>query len=274
MFQLVRKLVCARVRLRGASKQSKRIKGILTAALLGAVAGVLAPGAFAQNVLTQHGDIARTGANTNETILTTSNVNATNFGKLFSQSVDGQVYAQPLYVANVAISGKGTHNVVFVATQNDSIYAFDADSNGGANANPLWKITLLDSAHGAAAGATAVPNGDLSTPDINPKIGITGTPTIDTGTNTMYVVGKTKENGSYFQRLHALDITNGSEKFGGPVAITASVPGNGNGSVGGTLTFDPKWENNRASLLLLNGYVYIAFASHGDNGPWHGWIVS
>jgi hypothetical protein len=274
MLQLVREVVCVRACRTGDSNPAKIKKGIARALLFGALAGMLSSAAAAQNVVTQHGNVARTGANTNETILTTSNVNATSFGKLFSQSVDGQVYAQPLYVANVAISGKGTHNVVFVATQNDSIYAFDADSNGGANASPLWKITLLDAAHGAGSGATAVPNTDLSTPDINPKIGVTGTPTIDTSTNTMYVVGKTKENGSYFVRLHAIDITNGNEKFGGPVAISASVPGNGNGSSGGTLNFDPKWENHRAGLLLLNGFVYTAFAAHGDNGPWHGWIIS
>jgi Legume lectin domain/Chitobiase/beta-hexosaminidase C-terminal domain len=231
-------------------------------------------GALAQNVITQHNDIARSGANNSETILTPSNVNATSFGKLFSQSVDGQMYAQPLYVSGVAISGKGTHNVVFVATENDSIYAFDADDNTGANASPLWQITLLDAAHGAASDATAVPSGDLSTADISPQIGITGTPVIDPATNTLYVAGKTKESGTYVQRLHAIDITSGSEKFGGPVALSASVPGNGNGSSGGTLNFDAKWENNRAGLLLLNGIVYLAFAAHGDNGAWHGWILS
>jgi hypothetical protein len=233
-----------------------------------------AAGAAAQNVTTQHYDIARSGANTNESILTTSNVNTGSFGKLFSQTVDAQVYAQPLYMSAVTISGKGTHNVVFVATENDSLYAFDADTNGGANASPLWKITLLDAAHGAASGATAVPNGDVSTDDINPLIGITGTPVIDPSTNTLYIVGKTKENGNYVQRLHALDITTGSEKFGGPVALSGTVSGNGNGSSGGTLNWDPKWENQRAGLLLLNGIVYIPFAAHGDNGPWHGWILA
>ena len=151
MLQLVREVVCVRACRTGDSNPAKIKKGIARALLFGALAGMLSSAAAAQNVVTQHGNVARTGANTNETILTTSNVNATSFGKLFSQSVDGQVYAQPLYVANVAISGKGTHNVVFVATQNDSIYAFDADSNGGANASPLWKITLLDAAHGAMA---------------------------------------------------------------------------------------------------------------------------
>ena len=228
----------------------------------------------AQNVVTEHYDIGRTGLNPNEGILNTSNVNTNSFGKLFSQSVDGQIYAQPLYMAGITISGKGTHNVIFVATENDSVYAFDADNNGGGNASPLWKISLLDSAHGAASGATTVPQGDVSSTDIQPVLGVTGTPVIDPSTNTMYLVGKTKEGGNYPQRLHALDITSGAEKFGGPVTISASVSGNGNGSSAGKLNFDTKWENNRAGLLLLNGFVYIAFAAHGDNGPWHGWILA
>ena len=182
------------------------------------------------NVVTQHNDIARTGQNLNETILTPANVNSNTFGKLFSYAIDGQAYAQPLYVAGVTM-GPGTvqagttHNVVFVATAHDSVYAFDADSNGGSNASPLWKITLLDSAHGAALGATTVPDGDVGTDDINPEIGITATPVIDTNTNTLYVVGKTKENGNYFQRLHALDITTGAERSGSPVTLSAQVNG-------------------------------------------------
>jgi Bacterial lectin/Chitobiase/beta-hexosaminidase C-terminal domain len=231
------------------------------------------------SVVTQHNDIGRTGQNRNETILTPSNVNSTSFGKIFSYAIDGRAYAQPLYVPGLTM-GSGTaqagtrHNVVFIATEHDSVYAFDADNNGGANSAPLWKITLLDSAHGAISGATTVPNGDVSTSDIVPEIGITGTPVIDTNTNTMYVVGKTKENGNYVQRLHALDITTGNEKSGSPVTLAGQVPGNGNGSVGGVLNFDPKWEHNRPGLLLLNGNVYIGFAAHGDNGPWHGWILA
>ena len=240
----------------------------------------LTAGAQAQtNVVTQHNDISRTGQNVNETILTPANVNSNTFGKLFSYSIDGQAYAQPLYVAGVTM-GAGTaqagtrHNVVFVATEHDSVYAFDADSNGGPNASPLWKITLLDTAHGASSGATTVPNSDVGTDDINPEIGITSTPVIDTATNTLYVVGKTKENGNYFQRLHALNITTGAERPGSPVTLAAQVNGNGNGSSGGVLYWDAKLENNRAGLLLLNGIVYIAFAAHGDQGPYHGWILA
>ena len=226
------------------------------------------------NVLTHHNDVSRTGANTSETILTPANVNSTTFGKLFSYPVDGQLYTQPLYMANVTISGKGTHNVVFVATQHDSVYAFDADSNSGANSTPLWKITLLDAAHGAASGATTVPSTDYPTTDMTPEIGIVGTPVIDPSTGTLYVVGKTKESGAYVQRLHALDITSGAEKFGGPVALSGQVPGTGNGSVGGILTFDPFWENQRPSLLLLNGVIYIGYGAHQDLGPWHGWLLA
>jgi hypothetical protein len=223
------------------------------------------------SVTTWRNDISRTGQNLNETILNTSDVNSSQFGKLFSQAVDGYVYAQPLYLQNVTIGGV-SHNVVFVATEHDSVYAFDADSNGGANANPLWFASMLTSAHGAAAGATTVSSNDVGT-DIIPEVGITGTPVIDPSSGTLYVVSATAEGTGFVQRLHALDVTSGAEKFGGPMVITASVAGTGNGSSGGTLTFDNEWQNQRPGLLLLNGIVYIAFSSHGDAGPWHGWVM-
>jgi hypothetical protein len=234
---------------------------------------------LAQNVTTQHNDIARTGAYTTETVLSPANVNTSNFGKVFYYVVDGYVYAEPLYMANVTM-GAGTsqpgtkHNVLFVATQHDSVYAFDADSNLGSNAKPLWQITLLDSAHGAAPGATTVPPGDTGESDIIPEIGITGTPVIDPATNTIYLVGKTKESGVEVARLHALDITSGVEKFGGPAVVSASVSGNGKGSSNGTLKFNPLYANQRPGLLLLNGIVYIGFASVADIGPWHGWVLA
>jgi hypothetical protein len=239
-------------------------------------------------VTTHHNDNARTGANITETILTPQNVNTTAFGKLFSHTVDGQIYAQPLYLAGVTM-GSGTaqagttHNVVLVATEHDGVYAFDADSDTGANVNPLWQISLLDAAHGATAGATTVPSADVSNAALVPEIGITATPVIDPATRTIYVLGVTRESVGtgcstssycYVHRLHALDINTGAEKFGGPTVLTASVPGTGTGSSGGTVEFDPKWHLSRPGLLLLNGIVYMAFASHDDNGPWHGWIFA
>jgi hypothetical protein len=220
------------------------------------------------NVLTNRYDNARTGQNTSETILNPSVVNKAQFGKLFSLPVVGLVYGQPLYLSSVTIPGKGTHNLLLVVTQHDNVYAFDADSN----AAPLWQITLLDAAHGAASGAGTVPNTDVVSTDIIPEIGITSTPVVDPSTGTLYVVGKTKENGGYVLRLHALDVTSGAEKFNGPTPITATVAGTGSGSSFGSLTFNTLWENQRAGLLLLNGVVYITFAAHGDLGPWHGWV--
>ena len=227
------------------------------------------PMAWAQvSVTTYHNDIGRTGQNLQETILSPSNVNSSNFGKLFAVPVDGQVQAQPLYLQNLTIGGK-QFNVVFAATEFDSVYAIDAD-NGGL---PLWQVTLTDAAHGAAAGATAVPT--LSNCNIGgPYYGITGTPVIDSSSGTLYIVSMTQENGYPVQRLHALDVTTGAEKFGGPATIAATVTGNGSGSVGGTLTFDPQWQLQRPGLLLLNGAVYIAWGAFCDLGPFHGWVMA
>jgi hypothetical protein len=229
--------------------------------------------AQAPNVLTWRYDNTHQGQNTQETILTPSNVNTNTFGKLFSYTVDGQVYAQPLYVQNLTLPNQTTHNVIFIADEHDSVYAFDADSNGGSNSAPLWQASMLSTAHGAAAGATTVPTADIQsgTGDIHPEIGISATPVIDL--NTLFVVAKTKENGVYVQRLHALNILNGNEQTGSPVVITGSVPGKGNGSSGGTLTFSSLWEHNRPAMGLFNGNIYIGFAAHADNGPWHGWVM-
>jgi hypothetical protein len=237
-------------------------------------APVLAQTSTAVPVLTWRYDQTHAGQNTSETALTTSNVNPDSFGKLFSLKVDSTVYPQPLYVPNLKMSDGQTHNVLFIETSNDSMYAFDADSNGGANANPIWKVSLAATDHGAASGATAIPWQDTGSPDVAPTVGITGTPAIDGATNTMYVVSHTKENGNYFARLHAIDITSGAERSGSPVEIKATVAGTGNGSSGGQLSFSPLWENQRPALALYNGYVYIGFAAHGDNGNWHGWLFS
>ena len=219
-------------------------------------------------VFTYHNDNARTGQNLNEKTLTWANVNQAQFGMKFSYPLDGIAYASPLYVPNVLISGQGVHNIVYVATEHDSVYAFDAD---GLSPNPLWHVSLIP------PGETTVPAADTGEiGDIAPVIGITGTPVIDPNTGTLYVVAKTKvtNNTTYVQRLHALDITTGAEKFGGPVAIQPSVPGIGDGNDGkGNVPFNALRENQRPALLLSNGVVYIGFASHGDNGPYHGWVL-
>ncbi len=220
------------------------------------------PGTF-----TYHNDNLRTGQNLAETVLTLNNVNSNQFGKLFSYPLDGIAFASPLYVANVSIPGKGSsHNVVYVATEHDSVYAFDAD---GITTTPLWKISFLSS------GVTTVPCADTGEcGDIPTEIGITSTPVIDPSSGTMYVVAATKEgSNTWRQRLHALDITTGTEKFGGPVLLQASVPGSGTGSSGGNVTFDALRENQRPGLLLNGGVVYLAFGSHGDHSPWHGWVL-
>lgn len=225
----------------------------------------------AQNIWTFHNDNARTGANTNETILTPSNVNTNSFGKLFTYTVDGYIFAQPLYISNVAITNKGTHNVVFIATEGDTVYAFDADSNAGSNSTPLWKTNLL------GAGETTVGTNEVGTTDVTPQIGITGTPVIDTNTGTLYCVAKSKKVSggvtNYFQRLHALDITSGNERANSPALISASVSGTGEGNTGGILNFDLLKEHQRSALLLLSNTVYIVWASHGDNSPYHGWVM-
>jgi len=227
------------------------------------------------NVPTWRYDNTHAGANTQETLLTTANVNTTSFGKLFSMVVDGFVYAQPLYVSGITMPDGSVHNVLYVATEHDSVYAFDADSNGGTDAQPLWQASMLDTAHGAAPGATTVPNTDLGTGDIVPEIGITSTPVYDLPSQTIYVVAKSKENGSYIQRIHALNMLTGAEQANSPsLPIAATVAGTGNGSSGGQLAFSPMWQMNRVALDLFDGFLYVAFGSHGDNGPWHGWVMA
>ena len=270
------------------------LHSVLPPLLKACVLALLAVGALPAlgtgvNVLTQHNDNMRSGQNLSETTLTLANVNSGQFGKLFDQTVDGYVYAQPLVMAGVDItagSNKGTHNVVFVATEHDSVFAFDADSNTGANASPLWQASFIDPANGIIP-VPSDPNGgqnDVGTNDIVPEIGITATPVIDPVTDTLYVLSKTKKidpanpsttaSWSWHQHLHALDIHTGKEKAGSPVEIVATVFGTGDGNNGdGTLSFNPLTQHCRPGLLLLNGVVYLGWASHGDNGPYHGWII-
>lgn len=211
-------------------------------------------------MLTTQNDNARTSANTNETILKPANVNVREFGKVFSLYVDGDVYAQPLYLPGVDIPGKGRHNVLFVATEHDSVYAFDAD---GPSKELLWQRNFLD----ANAGVGTVPAGDVRCPFIRPEIGITPTPVIDLPSGTLYVLARTKESGGllketrYVQRLHALAITTGAEKFGGPVTINAP-------------DFNSLRELPRAGLLLNNGQVYLTWGSSCDVDPYHGWVMA
>jgi len=226
---------------------------------------------FAQVTTSQY-DNFRTGATLSEKTLTPQNVNAKQFGKLGSFRVDGPVYAQPLFLPGVDVPGKGTHDIIYVATEHDSVYAFDAYRPGDP---PLWQVSFLDKAHD-----TIVPSeDDVQCPFIRPEVGITSTPVIDLKSGTLYVLSRTKirhraSADEHFQHLHALAITNGVEKFGGPKLITASVPGQGSGAVNGNVAFDPLKENSRAALTLANNAVYILWASSCDVDPYHGWVMA
>jgi hypothetical protein len=243
------------------------------------IAAVAQLSAQTVNVTTYHNDTSRTGSNPYETILTTANVNSNTFGLLFSYPVDGFVYAQPLYLSGLAF-GKVKHNVVFIATEHDSVYAYDADYpylTAATPPVPLWHVSL----------GTSVPNGDTGTGDIVPEIGITSTPVIDAHAGTLYVEAKTKEqdasgNTIYVHRLHALNVLNGKEKNGSPVIIQGSVPGTGDGSDGTNVAFNPLIQHCRPALLegsftvgkVKHTAIYLGYASHGDNGPYHGWLFA
>jgi len=229
----------------------------------------------ASPVLMYHNDTSRTGLNASENTLNWANVNVNSFKKLFSYSVDGYIYAQPLYVPALTING-ATHNVVFVATENNSVYAFDAD-NSGSGGGLLWQANFN---HGAAGvTVTPVPSSDVSCGDLTPIIGITSTPVIDASSQTIYVDVKTKEVSSsatnYYHRLHALSLLTGQEKFGGPVPVQATVAGScGNTDGQGHITFNPLIQHQRAALLLSGGNVYLGFASHCDLGAYNGWLFA
>ncbi|MGH8047698.1 MAG: hypothetical protein ACREKL_10660 [Chthoniobacterales bacterium] len=243
-----------------------------------------------RNVATYLYDHYQSGMNPNETALTPANVK-TGFGLLFSCEIDGQAYAQPLYLASVPIAGQ-PRNVVYVATCHDSVYAFDADKGGV----PLWHVSFISPAVGK--NITPVPNGDLRTGDVVPEVGILSTPVIDEKTGTLYVVAKTKETGRpdgrthYVQKIHALDVVTGAEKFGGPKVIgdasfdqgkydfnlaanpqTPFVKGTARDAIAGKVYFNALRNNQRCSLTLSNGVVYVGWSSHGDNDPYHGWLI-
>jgi len=247
------------------SKSLGVVTVIAAALIIGQGARLTLDAAGGIDVLTYHNDVARTGQNLNETILTPANVSVATFGRVGFFSVDGRVDAQPLFLSSVLISGQGTHNVLYVATEHDSVYAFDGDTGA-----VLWRVSLL------APGETPSDNRGCS--QVTPEMGITSTPVIDRtrGPNgAIYVIAMSKDgSGRYFQRLHALDVTTGAELFGGAKTIQASFPGTGAGSVGGMVTFDPKQYKERAALLLHNGSIVTSWASHCDIDPYTGWIMA
>ena len=226
-------------------------------------------------VYTYHNDLSRDGANSQEYALTPADVNTTSFGKLFSCTVDSAIYAQPLWVAGLNVNGV-QHNVIFVATQHDSLYAFDADANPCVQ---LWTVSLIDSSHGGTGGETSVPAGPtgnlvgVGDGDISPEVGVTGTPVIDPASSTLYVVSKSVNSAgtTIYQRLHAIDLITGNEKTRSPVPIAGTYPGTGDGT--GTVTFSTRQQNQRAGLALVSGTVYICWGSHEDSNPWYGWMM-
>ncbi len=235
------------------------------------IALLLSASAFSQvNVSTYHNDNFRTGANLQETILTPADVNTNTFGLLFSQAVDGYVYAEPLYLSGLNIPGKGVHNVVFVATGHNSVYAFDADSPGGPTSGLLWHINL--------GPAASTPSFDFALRwgpyfDVSPEVGILGTPVIDPASGTLYLDSLTYDGANYTHRMHALSVTNGAERPFSPVVVTASVPGVGVDAVNGVVTFHSIQQIQRPALTLAGGVVYVAYAGYGDTDPYHGWII-
>jgi Ig-like domain-containing protein/immunoglobulin I-set domain protein len=219
------------------------------------------------DVITYHYDNLRTGQNLNETTLTPANVNQAKFGKLGSFTVDGRVDAQPLYLSNVPIPNQGAKNVLYVVTEHDSVFAFDADSVNGATGAFLWKTSALQSGES--------PSDDRGCGQVTPEIGITSTPVIDRTRNAIYVVAVSKDaGGNYFHRLHALDLATGKELFGGPTTIAATYPGAGANSSNGNVVFDASRYNERPGLLQINGTIYTTWGSHCDAGPYTSWAMS
>ncbi len=252
---------------------SKTISQLLNLALLMLIT---MPGR-GESVLTYHNDNGRTGANTNETQLTLANVNPNTFGLLMKYDVDGYVYTQPLVVPGVNIPGKGVHDVVYIATENDSVYAFDANSAAAPDGGKLWQVSLGE-------GINVVTNHEFGgryhnnvLQDMLPLVGITATPVIDATAGTLFVVAVNREATTtatnYYHRLHALNLATGAEQPNSPVNVTATYPGKGATSVHGVVTFSPREQNLRCALTLANGIVYLAYSSYADTDPYHGWII-
>ena len=231
-------------------------------------------------VFTHHNDLSRDGTNSQEYALAPSSLSTYTFGKLFScatatsseaQAGEGAVFTQPLWVPSFSIAG-GIHNVIFVATEHDTVFAFDADASPCVT---YWQVNLLDTLHGGTSGETPVVWNDVGYGygDLYPEVGVTGTPVIDPTTSTIYLVSKSQNSaqGTFYQRLHALDLANGNEKFNAPVSIAASVPGVGDG--GSTVSFSAQMQNQRLGLALAEGTVYLGWSAHEDAPPWHGWLI-
>jgi hypothetical protein len=229
--------------------------------------GTAAAGGSNVDVVTYHYDAMRSGANTSESTLTPANVNSTKFGLLGSFSVDGKVDGQPLYLSNVSIPGVGAKNVLYVVTEHDTVWAFDADSVNGTTTASLWKTSMLQ------AGETS--SDDRNCGQVTPEIGITSTPVIDRTRNAIYVVAVSKtSSGTYVHRIHALNLSTGAELLGGPTTVTATYPGSGANSTNGTDTFDPKQYNERPALLEVGGTIYTTWGSHCDDAPYNAWVMA
>lgn len=264
--------------------QSIRLHALRCFALLSAFTIILPPLVKAAvpvrptAVLTQHNDNYRSGDNLTETTLTITNVNTTTFGLLYSRPADDEIYAQPLIMTNVTIPGVGPRNLLIIATVNDTVYAYDADDP--TVVAPYWTNTFVQPPNivpPSNPDETAIGACPGELPNFDNNFGIVGTPVIDPVSGTIYVVARTKEISAgvtnFVQRLHALDPTTGLDRTNSAVVITATYPGTGDGSDGTNITFDPLRHNQRAALLLVKGTVYICWASHCDNGPYHGWVM-
>jgi hypothetical protein len=242
-------------------KLIKTVTALIGATLALTLATRIVTSAVGTDVVTYHNDNARTGQNLSETVLTPASVNMNTFGKLGFISLDGKVDAQPLFLSALSIPGRGTRDVLYVATEHGSVYALDAGDGA-----VIWRTSSL------GAGETTSDTRGCS--QVTPEIGITSTPVIDRSRGVIYVVAMSKSASTYFQRLHAFDLTSGAELFGGPKTIQASFPGTGAGSSGGSVIFDPKQYEERSALLLLNGRIIMVWTSHCDIDPYTGWIMS